>query len=512
MELKRSVAISVFFFFFFVYLFTASGRIDVTPGSMRYQVAKSLIDHGDVDITKPDGYWYVAIREGADGRYYAATGIGQSLLMVPLVFVAGYAGATVLNQILSGLVCVVIFLFCLNLGYSRRTSIFVTFLYALGTIAWPYSKTTFHHAQEILFVLLAVYLMYQSIKKSSYCWLALSSFSLGMAILTRPTPILALIPLAYLLFINRFETKKYLLLLKDSAVYFAVLAPFISFNLWYNFYRFGSIWGWISTGGEVQKTVERVGGLFSTPVFTGLYGQLLSPGKSFFLYSPIAILFFFCLKSFYRREKQMAHTFIIFIVTYLLFYSCYYDWSGDWAWGPRLIVFLTPFFIIPLGEFFEDEGLKKSRLAKSAIIFLFILGIIVQLSSVTINNMKYFLKIRPDPLITIKSEAHKYYSNPRNSPLLVQFQQLYEVVSKMKDYTFAPVPEELEKKALEDFSDKKALSEFLKADLSFNVLDFWYVYWIYFGVPKKVVAIVLAPLICLIAFSGLKLYKFSRMS
>ena len=164
-KINRSIALKLFFFFFFIYLLTASGIIDVTPGNISYLTAKSLIEHGDVDIPKIDALWYDSVREGKDGRYYATTGICQPLFMVPLVKVAGYAGATFLNQIVSALVCVVIFLFCLSLGYSRRNSVIISLIYGLSTIAWPYSKTTFNQAQEVLLILLVIYFAFLYTKR-----------------------------------------------------------------------------------------------------------------------------------------------------------------------------------------------------------------------------------------------------------------------------------------------------------------------------------------------------------
>ncbi|QMU53919.1 MAG: hypothetical protein GKS07_02750 [Nitrosopumilus sp.] len=87
----------------------------------------------------------------------------------------------------------------------------------------------------------------------------------------------------------------------------------------------------------------------------GLYGFLISPGHSIFIYLPIAIMYPFSLYFLYKKNKALAILFIyLSIVTY--FYIGLLDsWLGATAqWGPnRYLLTLVPLVIISSGTLIE---------------------------------------------------------------------------------------------------------------------------------------------------------------
>src|SRR4030066_26158 len=69
---------------------------------------------------------------------------------------------------------------------------------------------------------------------------------------------------------------------------------------------------------------ERMGiNFFTNTLFIGLSGFLISPGKGFFYYSPVAILFFFSIKPFLKKHLLLGISFILIMLSYLLFLSKY---------------------------------------------------------------------------------------------------------------------------------------------------------------------------------------------
>ena len=80
---------------------------------------------------------------------------------------------------------------------------------------------------------------------------------------------------------------------------------------------------------------------FSTPAIDGLWGLLLSPGKSVFLYSPPLVL---GVAGLLRAKHVSRERFVdaIFFAGVLAVQVCVYcrwwDWSGDDAWGPRFLL------------------------------------------------------------------------------------------------------------------------------------------------------------------------------
>ena len=59
-----------------------------------------------------------------------------------------------------------------------------------------------------------------------------------------------------------------------------VFLPFVCLNLWYNYYRFGSVF---ETGYSLIAMKTGLDFFSGTPLLTGLSGLLISPGKGLFL-------------------------------------------------------------------------------------------------------------------------------------------------------------------------------------------------------------------------------------
>jgi len=117
----------------------------------------------------------------------------------------------------------------------------------------------------------------------------------------------------------------------------------------------------------------------SDPIWLGLYGNLLSPGRSIFLYSPPIILALFAYPKFRRRNRAEAWLFLAVFVIYLAFYSLYGYWHGGWAWGPRLLWPTLPLFMIPAGYVLDS----RRNIVIAAC--LGCLGIAIQILGVAIN-------------------------------------------------------------------------------------------------------------------------------
>ena len=298
---------------------------------------------------------------------------------------------SLMNQLFGAATGVLIFFFAIALGYSRRASLLVAIFYGLGTIAWPLAKQPFDHIVETFFILLSVYFVYQHSVNKRGSYLTFSAFSIGFAFITRPTSILVIPPLFIFLFMS--YVKEYDLrgviksLIKDVVLFSIAFLPFVCLSLWYNYYRFGSVF---ETGYELVS--ERTGLSFftGTPLLTGLTGFLISPGKGYFYYSPIAVLFFFSIWSFFKKHYWLGVSFIFIIISYLLFLSKNIYWHGDWAWGPRYILVLTPFFVIPIAEVFEST-LWKKKLLRVVVCSILAVSIIIQIAAVSVDFQKYFL-------------------------------------------------------------------------------------------------------------------------
>ena len=100
--------------------------------------------------------------------------------------------------------------------------------------------------------------------------------------------------------------------------------------------------------------------------FEGLAAQVFAPGRSFFLYSPAVFIALFGLKRFHRHQPALFYLTLGICLSRWVFISFRSDWYGGWGLGPRYLLPILPFAILPLAEVFSS--FSKSALWKRALI------------------------------------------------------------------------------------------------------------------------------------------------
>ena len=505
---SKRIAFNMFLLFLAAHLLIISGlKFDSDSGLERIELVKAIVDRHALSLTQGSDL------VGADGKIYPLRGIAPALLSAPFYIFGKIIGApdasgpvAIINQLLGAATVVMIFLFAVFLGYSVRASVLTAIFYGFGTFAWPYSKISFEHTIETFFVLLSVYCMCRYIVYVKLSSLLLSGISFGVAFNTRYTSAVILPALLLMMFVN--YLKKYELraiakyLTKDIGLFTLAFLPFLCLSFWYNYARFGSVF---ETGYTLQA--QRLGLDFfaGTPLLTGLRGFLISPGKGFFYYSPVAILFFFSIKSFVRRHPGLGAGFICIILSYLLFLSKNIYWHGDWAWGPRYLLVITPFFIIPLTHLFDSSLWLKKRSLRGAVYVIFAMSLIIQIAAVSVDFNKYFFHLIIEEKVVFTSihgegvqpifepPAERYFDWSK-SPILAQFKFISQMAVEIKDYRYAEPPE--------DITTLKRV----KTEPFMHIFDYW---WLYQYVINKSYSgfIVAGSLSLLAGYAGIKLLK-----
>lgn len=188
----------------------------------------------------------------------------------------------------------------------------------------------------------------------------------------------------------------------------------------YNWLRYAPLAdAWLRTG------YEREAG-FSTPLLVGLEGLLLSPGKSLFLYAPPLLLAPIGMWLMWKRGAYSGRVAVALIAAHtamgLIFNATWWAWTGNFAWGPRLIMPLFPLLAWPLASLGEF-ALAKSRTLlspRSALLgawgALAVLGTAVNIPGALVDFQVYYrlygLVLAGDP-----GEEVTIY-DPSQSPLL----------------------------------------------------------------------------------------------
>jgi hypothetical protein len=237
-----------------------------------------------------------------------------------------------------------VFLIGLRLGYRKLTSVLAAVGVGLGTITWVYSQILFSETTLALLWLVVIYAMLGYTESGRLRWLVLAGVAGGYALITKTASAVALpvLPL-WVVFSQWNRTQLFAENARRLVVPIAALTvPLVLFgalNLWYNHARFGMFF-------NSGYTAERDGdhGGFTTPLLVGLYGLAMSPGKGFFFYSPILVLGLFGMGSFLRAHRLVGLALLGIVLPLVIVHARWWAWHGDWAWGPRFMVPLTPLF------------------------------------------------------------------------------------------------------------------------------------------------------------------------
>jgi hypothetical protein len=244
-----------------------------------------------------------------------------------------------------------------------------------GTLLWPYSKFGFNAPLTTLCLFAGVYAAWigtRGRQPASFAW---SGVWLAGAFLTRHEMAIV-VPLVAIWIGSQLRNDAKGLV--RAVVSFGVpLAIATVFWLWYNDIRFGNP---LNSGYLDDPTIN-----FGGP-FTGLYGLLLSPGRSLFVYTPLAVAGVAAIVRFARRDRSTAVLFAAVIVALLLFYSTLSSWEGGRSYGPRYLVPVLPLLTLPLVWWLTPNG-RLTRGILALVIFSAVIqipGVLVDFSKVSI--------------------------------------------------------------------------------------------------------------------------------
>jgi hypothetical protein len=525
-------------FFLSLYLLTANGRIDSGDGEAIYQVTRSMVEKRAFYIPPPppeekfyDSFGKEIPQElldgggaygawGADGHYYSKYGIGQSLMAIPFYFGGLILGRVVpspgihflthfstamLNPLVSAVVCVLVFGFCTQLGFPTRSAVTLTLVYGLGTIAWPYSKTFASEPLVTMFLLASVYALVFLKNTGRMAKLLLVGGLWGASIMVKLTAfIIAPALLLYLVARGR-EKRQYPRNLTGALAFlFAPVLGSVLVVFWYNAVRFGS---GFDTGYRAVNW-SLLGGMM------GLYGLLFSPGRGLFLYMPVVILSVPALLDFYKQHKWEATLLFLIIAAYTLFHSAYNSWEGGGVWGPRLLLPMIPFLIIPLGSLMP--AISKRKWLEFLFVVLLFCSVLIQISAIAVSNIRHLQAVYADSPVNFYDRT---FYQPAYSPLLGQWRSLLEVSGIVRS---EEGQEGLRNMLLNRASprENKKLSEdelnvAVQEDigiLALNVPDFWFIYLWFLGIPGSKLVLLVSGLVAATLLLGYFLVSQIAMS
>jgi hypothetical protein len=341
-EHQSALTGSLFVGFFALYMLSVSDRmLDFTDSGAMIDAAARMLDHGIGSAPEAMHEKWCLGQLLLDLFVVAVRRVGQSASPIPQLLLTRLESA--LPAGLGASVPVLVFAIGRRLGYRRGSATLAALCAGLGTMQWVYAQSLFTESTLALLWLVVIYALLAFTDTGRTRWLALAGSAAGYALITKTASavVLPILPLWAASILRRRAALERRTIAAASCALLLPLACFSAVSLWYNYARFGHVF-------EAGYAGERdgLGGGFTTPLLTGLFGLALSPGKGFFFYNPVAILGLLGLRSFLRRHSAAGLAMLGIALSVVLVHARWWAWHGDWAWGPRFMLPLAPIFAV----------------------------------------------------------------------------------------------------------------------------------------------------------------------
>ncbi|KKU08287.1 MAG: hypothetical protein UX10_C0001G0046 [Candidatus Magasanikbacteria bacterium GW2011_GWA2_45_39] len=351
-----SKCILLFLIILIVYLFSSN----LTSGDSKWTLfsATSIIKERNTTLDE----YHLLFKETdfriekINGHYYNIFPIGPTLLSVPFVWSADALTGNAWFQsvfetvkhkqastdlvlhyytrmemyiasVITALSALFLFLWLARIT-EPKTSALLTLIYAFGTGAWSTaSRALWQHGPSLLFITLTLYLIERARTRPRL--LMGAGTALALTYLMRPTNSLVIIGLTvYVLYAFRHTAWQF----------FAGAAPVALAFFIYNFSKYGTLL-------PAYYLPTRLG--TNAHFFEALAGNIVSPARGIFIFSPILLFSLFGVYIKYKEKKWNAFDTACagIIIAHWLSISSFIHWWGGHSYGSRFFTDMMPFFI-----------------------------------------------------------------------------------------------------------------------------------------------------------------------
>ena len=323
---------------------------------------------------------------------YSHYGIGMPLVLLPLYLlqrtlaIQPHLLESLASPLMLAATGALLYLAGRELGWSRRLSLAGALVFGALTQALQISQEVWSEPGVALAVALIVLgLLRWRSGRASGPWLAGSGLGVGLLFRSDSTLLVG----GALLLLPAFVPWRRLLAERRAWVGLVLpVLPVLAWTAWYSLRRDGTL------------TPGVYGGSFTTPLSTGLYGLVLSPGKGLFFYNPFLLLAIPGAVALWRRDRAATVLLAGLMVARVLLYARWSGWHGGVSWGPRFLMpAVGPFALLAV---YGVSRIPRLRLplripAIAAVVALAVAGGVVNMASVWVNYGSSFRWVREVP-------------------------------------------------------------------------------------------------------------------
>ncbi len=342
---------------------------------------------------------------------YSPYGIGVSVLVVPVYALSKLVGhemllLSLINPLLTAVAGVVVFAIGNELRWERFMSVVAAATFGLLTMALQSTTELLSEPAVALGVVILVWAILRW--RHEWRWAALVIGLTSAAVIQFRADSILTVWIG-LLALPLFVPWREIRAPRNLAAMVIPVLPSLAFLAWYNRLRSGHVLIFSYNGQG-----------FHVPIGRGLEGMLVSPGKSVFVFNPIALLGLVGLAVFVRRDRPVAVLFLLLIVPRILFFSKWDSWDGGVTWGPRFLDPVVALFAIAAVEVLVAARHKRGWdvLARLAFGVLALLSLGVSFLSVRVPYEQWYQTMAM-PALRARYDAGHLVPNP-NEPLAVQ--------------------------------------------------------------------------------------------
>ncbi|MFN8439637.1 MAG: hypothetical protein U0175_02655 [Caldilineaceae bacterium] len=314
------------------------------------------------------------------------------------------------NIIVTAFSAVLLYRIAYELSTSYKASILLALFYVSTSIALPYARTFFREPLNALALLIAAFgaISVRRTKAVSAPIYLGAGLSLAYAAKTVNLVTGLAILLVALIYARQFSLRQWI----QFGSLFAI--TFIGFHETFQWLNR------LTDHGENLTSVARAApnvvgmavGIQFVPTWNAIKGFLFSPGKSVFLYSPLAFVSLLGWWSFFKRQWIFALLCGFIFSLFLLGYAATRGsiWFGGLNWGPRFLVPTTPFLLLPALPIIE-AALAHRRFAQLLVATFAVFGLIVQALACLVPLGDYsqtVTSVAPDGMWTLGIYTWKY--------------------------------------------------------------------------------------------------------